>query len=269
MKMRTFFIAVGLVGLMLGGASTAAGNDSGCVNSWGYWLNHSQYLNLSGDQRDPGWDIIGEDTQFFSNYEDAPANTDTLTWYEVLLIPPKGGNAYVVLAHQYVAAYLNIYGNGADPASLGTVMADVEALLTYYSTGLGGTYPPTIPRRADHFTADDRAWAQELASLFDQFNNGYIGPGSCVCPCWTEEDLSNLTASSCTQAPDNEYISVATVQNFTLSTSDSASPECNVLDFSGEYPIGFALAIKYGQFLDCRDGLEKLIGMAGIVCGEP
>jgi len=100
----------------------------------------------------------------------------------------------------------------------------------YYNTGLGNTYPPAIPKHADHFTSDDRTWAEELASLLDQFNSGYIGPGPCVCPCWTPENLSNLTASSCVESTDNEFISVETVQNFTLSTSDSESPECNVVD---------------------------------------
>jgi len=246
MKKGTFLIVVGLIGLMLGIVSMAAGQDElGCVNTWGYWKNHSIY----GAHPDPGWDAIGEDTQFFGS---------GMTWYQILLIPPKGGNAYVILAHQYVAAYLNIQ-NGADAAILGVTMGDAEALLAKYASPPS---PPVIPKNDP-----DRPLAEQLASQLDQFNSGYIGPAPCVCPCWTPENLSNLTASSCVESSDNEFISVATVQNFTLSTSDSEFPECNVVDHNQN--IGFALAIKYAQFLDCRDGLEKLIDAAGLVCGEP
>jgi len=267
MKKGRFLIVVGLIGLMLGIVSVAAGQDElGCVSTWGYWLNHSKYQNVNGANRDPGWDAIGEDTQFLGNYQDPPSNTNILTWFEMLLIPPKKGNVYLILAHQYVAAYLNIH-SGADPSILGTAMVDAEALLAYYNTGFRGTYPPAIPKRADHFTSNDRAWAEELASLLNQFNNGELGPGHCECPCWTKENLSGLTASSCVQSSDNEYISVATIQNYTLSTSDSEFPECNVVDYNKM--IGFALAIKYAQFLDCRTGLEKLVDAAGLVCSEP
>jgi hypothetical protein len=96
-----------------------------------------------------------------------------------LLIPPKAGNGYLILAHQYVAAYLNI-ANGANAGVLGTALADAAALLAYYSNSNPSfaTYPPTIPKGADHLTSNDSSWAAELASLLDQFNSGYI-PGIC------------------------------------------------------------------------------------------
>ena len=179
MKKGTFLIVVGLIGLMLGIVSMAAGQDElGCVNTWGYWKNHSIY----GAHPDPGWDAIGEDTQFFGNWEDPPANTDNLTWYEILLIPPKKSNVYLILAHQYVAAWLNIE-KGANPAILGTAIADAEALLDYYSNSNPSfaTYPPAIPKGADEFTADDRSWAEEVASQLDEFNSGMLpgGPPPC------------------------------------------------------------------------------------------
>jgi len=152
----------------------------GCSYTWGYWKNHNKYQNAKGAHRDPGWDNIGEDTQFYGNWADPPTNSNQLTWFEILLIPPKVGNAYLILAHQYVAAWLNIH-NGADGSSLGTTMADAEALLAHYSNNNPSfaTYPPAIPKGAVHFTSDDRFWAVELAFVLDQFNNGYIGPGSC------------------------------------------------------------------------------------------
>ncbi len=143
----------------------------GSVNTWGYWKNHSIY----DAHPDPGWDVIGENTQFFNNFEDPPANSAPLTWYEILLVPRKAGDAYLILAQQYVAAYLNI-ANGANPGVLATALLDAAELLMYYSNNNSSfaTYPPAIPKGAGHFTSDDRSWAVELASLLNQFNSGYI-----------------------------------------------------------------------------------------------
>jgi hypothetical protein len=155
----------------------------GCGYTWGYWKNHNMYQNAGGAHRDPGWDKIGEDTQFYGNWEDSPTNSNSLTWFEILLIPPKQGNAYLILAHQYVAAWLNINkdANPADPAALGSAMADAEALLAFYSNNnpAYATYPPEIPKGASNLSGDDRAWAISLAGLLDQFNNGLLGPVHC------------------------------------------------------------------------------------------
>ena len=156
----------------------------GCGFTWGYWKNHNKYQNANGAHRDAGWDAIGEDTQFFGNWEE-PGNTNTLTWFEILLIAPKGGNAYLTLAHQYVAAWLNI-NKATDPANaaaLGSTMAEAEGLLTYYSNSnpAYATYPPEIPKGAANLSGDDRAWAIGLAGTLDQFNNGTLpgGPPHC------------------------------------------------------------------------------------------
>ena len=155
----------------------------GCGYTWGYWKNHNIYQNAGGAHRDAGWDKIGEDTQFYGNYEDPPTNSNTLTWYEILLIAPKGGNAYLILAHQYVAAYLNIHKDAdpANPGILGTTMTDAAALLAYYNTSYSGAFPPEIPKGANYFNSDDRAWAISLAGVLDQFNNGKLdgGPPHC------------------------------------------------------------------------------------------
>jgi hypothetical protein len=131
------------------------------------------------------WDKIGEATQFFGNWEDPPANTASLTWYEILKIPPKKGNTYTILSDQYVAAWLNTQKDvdPANPTVLGTAMADTEALLMFYSNDNPSynMFPPTIPVGANHFTSDDRAWAMQLASLLDQFNSGMLAGGPQYC----------------------------------------------------------------------------------------
>jgi len=69
--------------------------QGGCTLTWGYWKTHSKYGPAPHDET---WDCIGEDTPFFgSGY----------SYYGILQVPPKGGNAYIILAHQYIAAVLN------------------------------------------------------------------------------------------------------------------------------------------------------------------
>jgi hypothetical protein len=156
----------------------------GCGFTWGYWKNHNKYQNANGVHRDPGWDKIGEDTQFYGNWDESGA-PDPLTWYEILLIPPAKGNAYLILAHQYVAAWLNIHKDAdpANPGILGTTMMDAEALLVYYSNSnpAYATFPPEIPKGAANLSGDDRAWAIELGGILDQFNSGTLpgGPPHC------------------------------------------------------------------------------------------
>ena len=74
---------------------------AGCSLTPGYWKNHSQYGPAPYDAT---WAQVGEDTIFFLSNQ---------TWYEVLWTAPKKGNAYYILAHAYIAAYLNEL-NGAD-----------------------------------------------------------------------------------------------------------------------------------------------------------
>ena len=126
----------------------------GCTLTPGYWKTHSEYGPAPYDDT---WAQLpnGADTPFFGTGK---------SWYEVLWTPPSGGNAYYILAHQYIAAYLNGL-NGADTSVLGTALTDAAALLDTYDT-------TSIPRSVrSNFT--------NLASTLDQYNNGYTGPGHC------------------------------------------------------------------------------------------
>ncbi|PLX20846.1 hypothetical protein C0584_03615 [Candidatus Parcubacteria bacterium] len=59
----------------------------GCTLTQGYWKTHGDPENEK--KYDSTWD------EYFDN------------WYEVIWTAPKGGNAYYILAHQYIAALLN------------------------------------------------------------------------------------------------------------------------------------------------------------------
>jgi hypothetical protein len=52
-----------------------------------------------------------------------------VSWYTLFHTPPAGGNGYIQLAHQWMAAKLNELA-GADVTVLGTTLADAQALMT-------------------------------------------------------------------------------------------------------------------------------------------
>ncbi len=67
--------------------------SEGCTLTQGYWKTHSSYGHASYDAT---WAAVGENTPFFSS---------SSTWYSALLESPEG-DAYWILAHQYIAAVL-------------------------------------------------------------------------------------------------------------------------------------------------------------------
>ena len=130
---------------------------TGCTLTQGYWKTHS---DRGPAPYDDAWKNLGvdeESTLFFNS---------GLTWYTVFWTAPRG-NAFYILAHQYMAAKLNILnGAGATPAVL-SALAGAEAL--FAAQGAGDT----------SLTPAERAQAQGWATTLDNYNNGLIGPGHC------------------------------------------------------------------------------------------
>jgi hypothetical protein len=91
----------------------------------------------------------------------------------VLQTAPKG-NPYYILAHQYIAAALNVAaGASMDNGGAGTaddVLAAFQAATAYFAVASAGTPLPS-PYTKDQVTA--------LAAILDQYNNGLLGPGHC------------------------------------------------------------------------------------------
>jgi hypothetical protein len=148
----------------------------GCTYTQGYWKTHSMY-GPAGPY-DPTWaQREGENAVFFDEGNPKfPSATATVpfTWYSMFWTPPAGGNAYIILAHQYMAAWLNV--NNVDPLkaanialltpTYGDVLADAEYLLK--------TFDPYTP-----LTMEQRAEFIELAGILDMFNNGELGVPHC------------------------------------------------------------------------------------------
>jgi hypothetical protein len=141
--------------------------DFGCTLTQGYWKTHNT-LFWGGAPDDDTWLLIG-DADGDGLLEGAGENfyglVDT-TWFNVMWTAPKSGNPYYQLAHQWIAAKLNVLnGAGTTPA--------VDAALAYGETFFATASPD------DNFNGkagkDVRAYASTLAA----YNEGDIGPGHC------------------------------------------------------------------------------------------
>jgi hypothetical protein len=111
----------------------------GCSYSQGYWKNHVESWPAGSDP-------------------DAPFFASGKSWLEILGTPPKG-SADVILAHQYVAAALNVENGAYMPPLVKTAF---DAAAAYFAGGAGG---------------DLTGWAATL----DAYNNGLAlgGPPHC------------------------------------------------------------------------------------------
>ena len=127
--------------------TTTQAPGPGCVLTQGFWMTHP---------------------------EDWPVNSLTLgtvvyTQQQLLdiLNTPAQGNGLIFLAHQLIAAKLNIAA-GADGSSVAQTIADADALID----GL------VIPPIGSGFI--DPADASALTDTLDQFNNGNLGVPHCT-----------------------------------------------------------------------------------------
>jgi hypothetical protein len=134
---------------------------SGCTLTQGYWKTHSKYGPAPSD---PAWNNItpsGPDTPFFLSGQ---------TWYQVFKTSAATGNAYYILAYQYMAARLNILDGASSTAAVNAALA--------WATTFFSTYTPAQIGALSKDSAL-RATAISNASTLDSYNNGATGPGHC------------------------------------------------------------------------------------------
>lgn len=136
--------------------------ESGCTLTQGYWKTHSSYGPAS--KPDAAWNLLpggaGPDTVFFLS---------GASWYQVFWTAPAG-NAYYNLAHQYMAARLNILNGASAPAAVSSAIAT--------ATGLFGTYTPAQIGALSGSNALRKQFVA-LAGTLGSYNEGLIGPGHC------------------------------------------------------------------------------------------
>lgn len=94
-------------------------NGGGCTYTQGYWKNHGPLGCLSGNNEDewPEFETISLGTVLY----------DASKLCQILNTPPKG-NGLIALAHQLIAAQLNIL-NGASNSSISEVINNANNLI--------------------------------------------------------------------------------------------------------------------------------------------
>jgi hypothetical protein len=130
-----------------GQCSTApCGGGGGCTYTQGYWKNHSD-----------AWPVQN-------------LTLGTINYPQVQLLQifnqPAAGNGSISLAHQLIAAKLNI-ANGADPSAIQSAISSADSLI-------GALVVPPI---GNGFLSPDVT--STLTNALDNYNMGVTSPGHC------------------------------------------------------------------------------------------
>ena len=133
--------------------------NPGCTRTVGYWKNHAWPVHplfapstLETWEEDNGWAEF--EWKFFDSGRE---------WKEMLSVQPKG-DAYTILAHQYIAALLNQQNGAYVPAEVRQVLVS-----SYNYFSMSPAARATVSR--DQLIA----WKDVL----DRYNNGQLGVKHC------------------------------------------------------------------------------------------
>lgn len=140
MKKRYAIIALAMVMMLAVSLPVSA---CGILYTQGYWKNHTEVWDESCEST-----ILPSDTFFGSG----------MTWIQMLKVPTKG-DAYIILAHQYIAAKLNLWTSNAVPTeAVLNALYRAEILFNAYDPGM---IPEGLREQAIHD-----------AGILDAWNNG-------------------------------------------------------------------------------------------------
>jgi hypothetical protein len=129
----------------------------GCVLTQGFWKTHPE-----------AWPAdYPPSATFFSSRK---------TWMQVLQTAPRG-DAYYILAHQYIAAVLNVANGATPPAKVSTVIKEAKAWFETHCPGVSA-----LSQEGQTLIH----WAEVLAA----FNEGMMGVPHC------ETELRNAVQTS-------------------------------------------------------------------------
>ncbi len=150
----------------------------GCTLTQGYWRTHSIYGPAPYDNT---WALLGDvDGDGSLEAENETFFKSGQSWFEVMWTSPQGGNAYYILAHQYIAAVLNGL-NGADTGQVDDELSEAVALFEAYTpddvAGLKGKTGKEL--RGEFIT---------LAGVLGSYNEGTLDGGPPHC----DEDGSSV-----------------------------------------------------------------------------
>lgn len=140
-------------------STLACGHSGGCTLTQGYWKNHNDTV-CAVDATSPlcvAWPVTS-----------LTLGTVTYSQADLLAIfnTPAGGNGLIALAHQLIAAKLNVAA-GADDTSVALAIASADALI-------GGLVVPPVGSGSL-----SPGSTSALITTLTNFNEGSIGPGHC------------------------------------------------------------------------------------------
>jgi hypothetical protein len=133
--------------------------EEGCTLTPGYWKTHADPTSKKFD--DTWLAVGGPDADFFASGQ---------SYIEVMNEDKSGGNAYYILAFQWIAAELNQAAGASITGAAAAAFADGEALLSTADPDVIGALQGDDPLRQQFISA---------AATLDAYNNGVIGPGHC------------------------------------------------------------------------------------------
>ncbi len=146
--------------------------ETGCTRTPGYWKTHAGF----GPQADvvtqylPIW--LGTGAGKSVQVTDAAMAVAILDYKYA---EAKASNGILKLYRNLLAAKLNVAA-GTSGAALGTAVADADAFLAMFNSADWAS-----------LSRQNRAKVLNWASLFDQYNNGCIGPGHCESDAFGED----------------------------------------------------------------------------------
>lgn len=134
-------------------------DGGGCTLTPGYWKTHSEYGPAPYDAT---WAQLadGADTTFFLSGK---------TYYQALWTPRRG-NAYHLLAFQYIGAELNLLAGASVPSLVTTAFDEATALFETYTPAEIEALPGGSSLRQQFIM---------LSEILGDYNEGYLGPGHC------------------------------------------------------------------------------------------
>ncbi|MBN2530373.1 MAG: hypothetical protein JXR76_28550 [Deltaproteobacteria bacterium] len=161
-----------------------------CTLTQGYWRTHSchgpapydETWNELSDSQDIPEDVCSENVR----PEDNAFFCSGHSWIEILWTPSAVGDAYMILARQWIAATLNGLNGTTIPPDIAAALEEGETLLN----------KPCIeaPRCGPYvYSSEDWARMKVLGGILNYYNNGLMGPEHCD---W-EPPVDDIPPSTC------------------------------------------------------------------------
>lgn len=133
--------------------------EKGCTRTQGYWKTHSG-MTKNEDNKGKGKGQNKYDATWDDYLNETLSRLGDDTYPEILWTAPKGGDADIILAHQFIAAELNVAAGASIPPKVLDAWLAAQAYL-------------------EGDTEASRHQVLAWAEILDKYNNGIYGPGHC------------------------------------------------------------------------------------------